>query len=76
MIVLANQGSPHLERPLSPVIDRSYRKPKLKLPPRPASTGYVRTPRDMQTFVPDHAAALLSPGGTTPRTPRCLRARP
>jgi polyphosphate kinase len=33
-------------------------EPKLKLPHRPASTGYVRTPRDMQTFVPDHAAAL------------------
>ncbi len=34
-------------------------EPKLKLPRRPASTGYVRTPMDMQTFVPDHAAALL-----------------
>jgi len=32
---------------------------KLKLPRRPDSTGYVRTPMDMQTFVPDHAAALL-----------------
>ena len=36
-------------------------EPKLKLPRRPAATGYVRTPRDMQTFVPDHAATLLSP---------------
>ena len=33
-------------------------EPKLALPPRPPSTGYVRTPHDMQTFVPDHAAAL------------------
>ena len=33
-------------------------EPKLKLPPRPASTGYVRTPREMQTFVPDYAATL------------------
>jgi len=33
-------------------------EPALTLPPRPASTGYVRTPRDMQTFVPDHAASL------------------
>ena len=33
-------------------------EPKLKLPHRPASTGYVRTPREMQTFVPDHAASL------------------
>ena len=33
-------------------------EPKLKLPERPKSTGYVRTPREMQTFVPDHAATL------------------
>ena len=33
-------------------------EPRLKLPKRPKSTGYVRTPRDMQTFVPDHAATL------------------
>jgi polyphosphate kinase len=32
----------------------------LKLPPRPKSQGYVRAPRDSQTFVPDHAAELLS----------------
>ncbi|HEX7162825.1 MAG TPA: polyphosphate kinase 2 [Trebonia sp.] len=35
-------------------------EPKLKLPHRPVATGYVRTPREMQTFVPDHTAALLS----------------
>jgi polyphosphate kinase 2 len=29
------------------------------LPPRPPSHGYVRTPKQMQTFVPDHAASLL-----------------
>jgi polyphosphate kinase 2 (PPK2 family) len=33
-------------------------EPKLKLPHRPASTGYIRTPRDMQAYVPDHAASL------------------
>jgi polyphosphate kinase 2 len=33
-------------------------EPKLTLPKRPPSAGYIRTPRDMQTFVPDHAAAL------------------
>ena len=33
-------------------------EPKLKLPSRPSSTGYIRTPREMQTFVPDHAASL------------------
>jgi polyphosphate kinase 2 len=33
----------------------------LRLPPRPASQGYVRAPRDSQTYVPDHAATLLAP---------------
>ncbi|MEU8794322.1 polyphosphate kinase 2 [Streptomyces sp. NPDC048643] len=32
--------------------------PVLELPPRPPSTGYVRPPRDLQTFVPDHAAGI------------------
>ena len=36
-------------------------KPRpLKLPPRPKSQGYVRAPRESQTFVPDHAAELLA----------------
>jgi polyphosphate kinase 2 len=35
------------------------RKP-LELPPRPPSQGYVRAPRESQTFVPDHAAALMA----------------
>ncbi|PZR97154.1 MAG: polyphosphate kinase 2 [Candidatus Nephthysia bennettiae] len=30
----------------------------LQLPPRQKSQGYVRAPREMQTYVPDHAAAL------------------
>src|ERR1700716_2927467 len=30
----------------------------LRLPPRPPSKGYERTPREMQTQVPDHAAQL------------------
>ena len=34
--------------------------PALKLPPRPAAQGYIRVPRDMQVFVPDHAADLLA----------------
>ncbi|HEV3381746.1 MAG TPA: polyphosphate kinase 2 [Trebonia sp.] len=34
-------------------------EPRLKLPHRPDSTGYIRTPRDMQTYVPDHAASLI-----------------
>lgn len=32
--------------------------PVLELPPRPPSTGYERPPRDLQTYVPDHAAGL------------------
>ncbi|MFF3615489.1 polyphosphate kinase 2 [Streptomyces sp. NPDC002580] len=32
--------------------------PVLELPRRPPSTGYVRPPRDLQTFVPDHTAGL------------------
>jgi polyphosphate kinase len=32
----------------------------LKLPHRPRSTGYVRAPRESQTFVPDHVAELLA----------------
>ena len=45
---------------LSTVPYHDVPEPKLKLPHRPASTGYVRTPREMQTFVPDHAAALAT----------------
>ncbi|MEU6806598.1 polyphosphate kinase 2 [Streptomyces neyagawaensis] len=32
--------------------------PVLDLPERPASTGYQRPPRDLRTYVPDHAAKL------------------
>ncbi|MBA4860787.1 polyphosphate kinase 2 [Streptomyces sp. PSKA54] len=32
--------------------------PDLELPPRPPSKGYERPPRDLQTYVPDHAATL------------------
>jgi hypothetical protein len=44
----------------------------LELPPRPPSSGYKRTPRDMQTFVPDHADAVLehSPGKRKARAGR------
>jgi polyphosphate kinase len=43
---------------LSTIPYRDVPEPKLKLPKRPASTGYVRTPWESQTFVPDHAATL------------------
>jgi polyphosphate kinase len=32
----------------------------LELPPRPPAQGYIRAPRESQTFVPDHAAELLA----------------
>ena len=48
---------------LTPLPYHDVQRPALSLPPRPASRGYVRVPRDMQTFVPDHAATLeRSPG--------------
>jgi polyphosphate kinase 2 len=43
-------------------------RPPLKLPARPASTGYRRTPREMQTQVPDHAADLAAGKGSPDRT--------
>ena len=46
---------------LSSIPYHDVRLPELALPKRPASKGYVRVPRDSQTFVPDHAAALTGP---------------
>jgi polyphosphate kinase 2 len=34
-------------------------EPSLKLPKRPQSTGYQRPPKELQHYVPDHAATLL-----------------
>jgi polyphosphate kinase 2 len=45
---------------LSTVAYHDVQRLPLELPPRPASQGYVRAPRESQTFVPDHAAALLT----------------
>jgi polyphosphate kinase 2 len=39
--------------------------PPLELPKRPASMGYVRPPKDTQTYVPNHAATLLEAVPTT-----------
>ena len=36
--------------------------PPLPMPDRPPSTGYRRTPKELQTFVPDHAAMLAAEG--------------
>jgi len=43
---------------LSTIPYRAVRSPTLKLPPRPPAQGYVRVPRDMQAYVPDHATEL------------------
>jgi polyphosphate kinase 2 len=49
---------------LSSIPYHKVRAPDLKLPPRPPSQGYIRAPRDMQAYVPDHAAALLAGNGS------------
>ncbi|MFF0447707.1 polyphosphate kinase 2 [Streptomyces sp. NPDC004609] len=33
--------------------------PVIEFPERPPSTGYVRPPKDLQTYVPDHAAGFV-----------------
>ncbi|WP_198045484.1 polyphosphate kinase 2 [Kitasatospora mediocidica] len=43
---------------LSTVPYRDVTKPPPALPPRPASQGYQRPPRDLQKYVPDHATGL------------------
>ena len=43
---------------LSTIPYRDVKLAPLHLPPRPPSKGYVRVPRDMQAYVPDHAAQL------------------
>jgi polyphosphate kinase len=48
---------------LSTIGYRDVQPTPLSLPKRPPSGGYVRAPRDMQTFVPDHATELLRAGG-------------
>ena len=49
---------------LSTVPYREVALPQVELPPRPPSRGYQRPPRDLQKYVPDHAAALEGgPGG-------------
>jgi polyphosphate kinase 2 len=43
---------------LSSIPYEQVERPKLKLPKRPPPTGYVRTPRSLQTEVADHAATV------------------
>jgi polyphosphate kinase len=44
---------------LSTIPYHDVKLPPIKLPSPPPSQGYVRIPRDMQTYVPDHAASLI-----------------
>jgi hypothetical protein len=44
---------------LSTVPYQRVQPPSLTLPHRPPATGYVRPPRDEQTYVPDHALSIL-----------------
>jgi polyphosphate kinase len=48
---------------LSTVPYHKVKLPALHLPDRPPATGYQRTPKDLQSFVPDHAAGLLGGPG-------------
>jgi polyphosphate kinase len=48
---------------LSTVPYSDVKPPTLSLPTRPPSRGYVRTPRNMQAYVPDHAAELTASNG-------------
>jgi polyphosphate kinase 2 len=43
---------------LSTVEYRDLPEPEIDLPKRPPDTGYVRPPKELQHFVPDHAATL------------------
>ncbi|MFE0103454.1 polyphosphate kinase 2 [Streptomyces sp. NPDC059009] len=45
---------------LSTLLYRDVPPPRLGLPARPPASGYRRPPRDLQTYVPDHAAGLRS----------------
>jgi polyphosphate kinase len=47
---------------LSTIAYHDVQPPPIKLPPRPKPTGYVRAPRESQTFVPDHVAELMGHG--------------
>ena len=43
---------------LSTIPYHDVQRSRLELPARPPAQGYVRVPREMQTYVPDHAAVL------------------
>ena len=45
---------------LSSVPYHKVKRPEVHIPDRPPSTGYHRTPKGLQSFVPDHAADLVA----------------
>ena len=45
---------------LSSVPYHKVKLPAVHIPNRPPSTGYQRTPKELQSFVPDHAADLMA----------------
>jgi polyphosphate kinase len=47
---------------LSTIRYQDVQRVPLELPRRPPSKGYVRMPKGMQTYVPDHAATLVRAG--------------
>ena len=47
---------------LSSISYTPIQRPPVALPPRQPSQGYIRVPRDLQTYVPDHAATLTGGG--------------
>jgi polyphosphate kinase len=47
---------------LSVIPYESKPEPEIEMPPRQSDEGYVRPPRDMYTYVPDHAATLADQG--------------
>ena len=44
---------------LSKVPYQEKKLPKIQIPERQSDEGYVRPPRDLYTYVPDHAASLI-----------------
>ncbi|HLJ98897.1 MAG TPA: polyphosphate kinase 2 [Streptosporangiaceae bacterium] len=44
---------------LSTIPYRDVKEPAFKLPDRPPPSGYIRTPRELETYVPDHAAQVI-----------------
>jgi polyphosphate kinase 2 len=45
---------------LSTIPYKPVQQAEIALPPRPASRGYVRPPRETSTYVPDHVASLIA----------------